>query len=409
MKNPARLTLSLPGETARESWSREGEGVWRKQSGTASGEGCVLGMEVLALDSMPMWAVIPEGGRADVAGVASLRWEGLGVQADDAGGKSWTHWSGGEDGSRLLVASAGLASEAPVAEWQKCQPEHFEISARAFPIPPGEMAIWRELGRIVVAFTRSDRLVHFGALSARTLDAAAAEEIRDLVWSLEVQEFITKLKGVRVWTATEPGFEEALKALLDARVVTEEKPAPVLPAVACDLLPAEIAQARRDRAVQQKRARLILALATMYVAFFAIWAGYLYFREKKVLGEQAELALQRPAVEEVRKAHAHWLAMEPATTPDTYPTEIFDRLVKLLPDQGIQFKEFTLNQSKLAIGGEASSVSHAKRFQGDVVNSPDLKQFAWIFPEPVVLDDGRAKFTAEGKINTEGGDNHESQ
>ena len=118
MKNPARLTLSLPGETARESWSREGEGVWRKQSGTASGEGCVLGMEVLALDSMPMWAVIPEGGRADVAGVASLRWEGLGVQADDAGGKSWTHWSGGEDGSRLLVASAGLASEAPVAEWQ---------------------------------------------------------------------------------------------------------------------------------------------------------------------------------------------------------------------------------------------------------------------------------------------------
>jgi hypothetical protein len=271
------------------------------------------------------------------------------------------------------------------------------------------MAIWKELGRLVVAFNRSDRLVYFSALSARVLDEAAALEIRDMVWSLETQEFITKLKGVRLWTACEPGFPEAMKSALQIRVIEEQKPVPVLPANGCDILPPEVERSRRDRAARKRKAQLLLALAAIYVAFFSAWAGWLWLREKKVSNEQIEIAQKRPEVEEVRKAHAHWLAMEAATNPDTYPTEVFDRLVKLLPDQGIQFKEFSLDQKKLAIGGEASSVSHAKRFQGDVLNSADLKQFTWNFPEPTVLEDGRARFRAEGAVNNTGGDAHESQ
>ena len=121
------------------------------------------------------------------------------------------------------------------------------------------------------------------------------------------------------------------------------------------------------------------------------------------------LAEKRPEVEAIRQAHAHWLALEAATDPNSYPTEVFDRLVKLLPDQGIQFKEFTLDQAKLGIAGEASSFSHAKKFQTDVENSPTLKQFTWNFPQPTNTDDGRAKFQAQGILNSTGGGTHESQ
>lgn len=408
MKKTIRSTLCLPGESGREVWSREGEGAWKKQPGTGVVEGGLFCVEAIALDSMPLWAVIPEGGRADVAAVASLRWEGLGL-SEDAGGKSWAHWDGGEEGNRLLVASAGIAPEAPVAEWMKWKAEQFEISARVLPVPPGEAAVWCEMGRYVIAFHRSDRLVHFGVLAARALDESAAMEIRDLVRSLETQEFLTKLKGVRVWTASEPGFAEGLKTALEVRVVAEEKPAPVLPAIASGLLPPAVEAERLQRASRKKKAQVILALAAMYVAFFAAWSGWLFFREQTAARTERALAEKRPEVENIRQAHAHWLALEAATNPDTYPTEVFDRLVKLLPDQGIQFKEFTLDQAKLGIAGEASSFSHAKKFQTDVENSPTLKQFTWNFPQPTNLDDGRAKFQAQGAVNNAGGYAHEGQ
>lgn len=365
-------------------------------------------MEAIALDSLPIWAVIPEGGRADVAAVASLRWEGIGL-SDDASGKSWAHWDGGEDGSRLLVGSAGLAPEAPVAEWTKWQASEFEIAARVLPVPPGEAAVWCELGRYGFAFYRSDRLVHFGVLAARELDESAAMELRDIAWSLEAQEILTKLKGVRVWAASEPAFAAALKSMLEVRVIAEEKPAPVLPEQAAGLWPPAIEAERRERASRAKKARLLLALATVYVAFFAGWAGWLFYREQSAAQTERALAEKRPEVEAIRQAHAHWLALEAATDPNSYPTEVFDRLVKLLPDQGIQFKEFTLDQAKLGIAGEASSFSHAKKFQTDVENSPTLKQFTWNFPQPTNTDDGRAKFQAQGILNSTGGGTHESQ
>jgi len=53
------------------------------------------------------------------------------------------------------------------------------LSPRLYPIPEGEAAIWKELGRYVVGFMHKDRLVHFSMLSARELDAEAAAEMRD--------------------------------------------------------------------------------------------------------------------------------------------------------------------------------------------------------------------------------------
>jgi len=68
-------------------------------------------------------------------------------------------------------------------------------------------------------------------------------------------------------------FADALKGALGVRARIEPKPAPVLPANECDLLPPEVARSRRERQTRRQRTQLISMLAAIYVIFFAAWAG----------------------------------------------------------------------------------------------------------------------------------------
>lgn len=404
LKTGTRTHLCLPGESGREFWRHEPGNGWRKVDAPDGAQGGIFAIEAMALDSVPFWAVAPQDGKLDVAAVAALKWETLG--ANDAGeGKSWTHWEAGRDENRMLVGSAGLA-EVPEAPWEGQRPEAFELSARLFPLPSGEAVVWKELGRYLIAFTRGDALLHVTPLSARRLDAAAAQEIRSLCLGLEVQGFLTRPSGIRVWTTTEPDFADAMKDALGVRVRVETKPEPVLPMYPSGIFPPEMARAARDRTQRRRKTRLVLALAGIYVLGFASWAGWLFWRGEKLASQTAELERRRPQVEAVRQMQTRWQVLEPAFNADTFPTEVFHRLVSLLPNEGIQLSEFFMESDKLVIKGKASTTGHAKKFQADLTNDPGLHQYTWIFPEPTILEDNQASFRAEGTLST-GGEVHE--
>jgi hypothetical protein len=262
--------------------------------------------------------------------------------------------------------------------------------------------LWKELGRYVIAFTRGEALLHFTPLSARRLDAAAAQEIRSLCLGLEVQGFLTRPTGLRVWTTTEPDFSEAMKDALGVRMRVEPKPDPVLPMYPSGIFPPEMARAARDRAQRRRKARLIFALAAVYVLGFAAWAGWLFWRDQDLSRQTAELERRRPQVEAVRQMQTRWQVLEPATNADTYPTELFHRVVSLLPNEGIQLKEFFMESDKLVISGKASTIGHEKKFETDIRNDPGLHQYSWNFPQPTILEDNQASFRAEGTLKPGG-------
>ena len=401
MKPGPQSFLCLPGENAREYWQAAAGGGWKKIEDPAGVDGCVFAIEVLALDSAPFWAVAPEDGRVDVAGVAALRWESLGLGEND-GGRTWMHWVAGEENKRVLVGTAGLAAESTLG-WLDWKPQTFELSPRLYPIPANEAAVWMELGRHVMAFHHGDRLAHFSALSSRRLDADAADEIRDLTLGLQTHGFISKLKGVRVWTECGAEFTGALTKVLATRVKLEHKPAPVLPAQACEIFPPDVAILYAARAIRRRKVRIFLALAALYVAFFAAWAGWLVVREQKLNQQAAALGRRRQEVEAVRSSQTHWFALEAATNPGGYPAELFHRLVSLLPDEGIRLKEFHIELDKLVVSGEASTVNHAKKFQADLTNDEGLRRYSWNAPQPQILEDNRANFRVEGTLNGGGG------
>lgn len=405
-KPGARALLCLPGETGREFWRHESGVGWKKLDVADAGAGGVFVIEALALDSVPFWAVAPQDGKLDVDAVAALKWETLGAAA--AGdGKSWMHWEAGRSENRVLVASAGLA-DLPEAPWQGRRPDSFELSPRLLPLPSGEAVIWKELGRYAIAFARGENLLHFSVLGAHRLDAEAALEIRTLCLGLEVQGFLARPTGVRVWTAAEPGFADAIKDALGVRARLEARPALVLPENPCDIFPPEMARIARVRAQRRQRARLIAALAALYVLCFSAWAGWLFWRTQKLDAESAELARQRPEIEAVRQMQTRWRVLEPATNADAYPMELFHRVASLLPEEGIQLREFFLESDKLVVSGKASTISHAKKFQADLTNDTGLHQYTWNFPQPTILEDNQASFRAEGTLNT-GGESHEGQ
>lgn len=406
LKTGARAHLCLPGESGREVWRHEPGIGWKKLEGSDGIEGGIFAVEAMALDSVPFWAVAPQDGRMDVAAVAALKWETLGAN-EGGDGKSWTHWEVARDENRLLVASAGLV-DMPELPWEGRRPDSFELSAQLFPLPNGEAVVWKEMGRYVIAFTRGDTLLHFTPLSARRLDAEAAQEIRTLCLGLEVQGFLARPTGVRVWTTPEADFPEALKEALGVRVRVEAKPAPALPQIPSGIYPPEMARAARNRDQRRRRAQLIFALAAVYVLGFAAWAGLLFWRSQKLSEQTAELDRRRPEIEAVRQMQTRWQVLEPATNVDSYPTELFHRVVSLLPDEGIQLKEFFMETDKIVVSGKASTVGHAKKFQADLINDAGLHQYTWIFPQPTNLEDGQASFRAEGTLNS-GGEIHEGQ
>jgi hypothetical protein len=188
----------------------------------------------------------------------------------------------------------------------------------------------------------------------------------------------------------------------------ETKPEPVLPMYPSGIFPPEMARAERDRLQRRRKTRFVLSLAAIYVLGFASWAGWLLWRGQNLSVQSAELERRRPQVEAVRQMQTRWQVLEPATNVDTYPTEVFHRVVSLLPAEGIQLKEFFMESDKLVISGKASTIGHAKKFQGDLTNDAGLHQYTWNFPQPTILEDNQASFRAEGTLST-GGEAHERE
>lgn len=395
--------LSLPGEEHREMWRCRADGVWElTSSGTTLKEG-VLVLEALSLDSAPFWARASQEGELVLKDITALHWEALGYDESDEG-RSWSCWKIAEENGRVLVGTVALARESSSESWLDQMPQSCEISPQVYPIPSHQAALWKEMGRYVIAFQGATALVHFTTLSSRQLNAEAAQEIDEIMSALDVREMLPKLKGCRVWCDSETDFLPALKNVLEAvPVIVEPRPAPRLPALPSEIDPPELAQRRHLISKKRRATRLLLLGTLVYASVFAIWAGWLAYRDDQLAGKEKALQQMEPELAVIREAQLRWQALEAATNPDQYPVEIFHRIASLLPAEGIRLEEFvfdTIDAKKMVVRGQASSSGEAVKFLANIKNSDLLKKYPWDAPVPTILPDNRASFRAEGALET---------
>ncbi|CAN5765864.1 hypothetical protein BH11VER1_BH11VER1_30100 [soil metagenome] len=393
--------LSLPGEDHREVWRCRPDGEWELlPAGTQFKEG-VLVLEALAFDSAPFWVRTSQGGELKLDEIASLHWEAQGLGVSDEG-RAWTSWKVEEGNGRILVGTAGLAGEITAESSLEQMPQSCEISPQMYPIPSHEAAVWKEMGRYVIAFHRGTMLLHFSTLATRQLNAEAAQEILEIQSALEIREMLPQPKGVRVWCDAEVEFIPTLKSLLDGvPIIVEPRPSPRLPVLPSEIDPPELAQRRRLARKSRQTTRLLVLGAFLYAAVFAVWAGWLAYRDQKLVSEEMTLQQMEPELAVIREAQLRWQALEAATNPDQYPVEIFHRIASLLPAEGIRLEEFifdTIDAKKMMVRGQASSSGEAVKFLANIKSSDLLKQYPWDAPVPNILPDNRASFRAEGAL-----------
>lgn len=388
--------LCFPGEEARETWLGGADGSWQRIEHAVCG---VMGVEAIAFDSAPFWSLNHEDTPDEAV---ALRWESFSL-LNEGGSRLWTHWPVTRQGKQVLVGTLALTAEASLPNLPGYEP-----SARLLPLPENGIALWRELGRCVVAFTREAALLHVAVLTSRSLDVDAAFEVRDLSAALQAHGFLGEVSAVHVWTRCETDFAPQLACLFEAAsVIKESRPDPRLPAVASGLLPVQVAAMRRQQQRRQRQTLLLAAAALVYLCFFGAWWLRLQWRESDLNQVDAEMTARQPEIDRVREAQAHWLDMEAAINPDLYPVELFHQIVSLLPDEGIRLKEFQIEDDRLIVSGEAATVNHALGFKDRLAACEPLQRYVWNFPVPAIREDNRAEFRAEGTLN--GGTAHEGQ
>lgn len=394
-RRTSQEVLSFPGEESREFWASNADGVW----GATIDSSCqIFGVEAIAFDSAPFWSLSHEGGGDEAV---ALRWESFGLQQEN-GAHLWTHWQVLRKERQALIGTLALSPEASSLEKSSMGAERFEPSAFLLPLPSDGIAIWRELGRCVAAFTRGAKLLHVTVLGARILDAEAAFEMRDIFAALQAHEHAVGISTIHVWTACEPDFAPQLACLFEeASVVKEKRPDPRLPAHGSALLPAPVALGRRLKIARKQRMLMLAAAALVYLCFFGAWWGRLQWRESSLNLANAAVTAQQPEIEIIREAQSNWLDMESAIDPNLYPLEVYHQVVSLLPPEGIRLKEFQIDSGKIVIAGEATSVNHALGFKDKLAASQALQRYDWNFPVPSIREDNRADFRTTGTINGE--------
>lgn len=391
--------LVLPGEDRWEKWRWHHDGKWKQEESGDSMAGGIQALPMLALDSSPFPALTPQGSAATLEATVGLRWGALGADPP-SGGCHWVFWQVAKEGDLVLTATLALAGGPQDDRSPLREASAFEPSVLLYPIPAGSIAVWKELGRYVVAFMLGDQLLHAAVLAMRELDQGAAHEIRDLTHVLALNWPMNGWTAVHLWTDATPEFVLMLQRAVNAAVQTELKPAPRLPVQSSGLLPSSVARERRQRLKLRMRIRYALAAAALMVLGFASWGGWLLVREQRVAQVLAEVQARRPQVEEVREAQLQWWALEAATDRDMYPLTVFREIVALLPAEGIRFKEFSMDREKVVVSGEATSLIHASKFQSDLKACGTLHRFAFNAPQPTILEDNRANFRVEGSIQS---------
>jgi hypothetical protein len=124
-------------------------------------------------------------------------------------------------------------------------------------------------------------------------------------------------------------------------------------------------------------------------------------REQVVLAERALLDEQAPEVQAIRDAQQQFTTLDPTLNRDQFVVEMFYQLVNLLPPEGIRITRFEVRSDSLIIDGEASSPQHAIDFRGQLTGSDYFKEWGFDqgFSQNPSMQDGRATFRAEGRLN----------
>jgi len=393
--------ILLPGTDAWELWSK-GSAGWEEvpDADGRAGSDVLVAIDARSIATAPLWinSTDPEIQKGVVAGELAE----LGIVAE--GGRSANINQVAIDSNRALIVVTVLENSSRLPEVDGV-PAGFAPFSSLLELPADAISVWRELGRLVVAFTRGRSVVYNQVLSGGEIDSDIAGEIACIAQSLQGNAVT---KGIeKIVVSGEPAGSSSPEFLQTALGLPLQQvprfPLSANPSALGASSPlAPVVVVERHAARRRRSRGIVLGIAALAIYGLLCLLAWLNLGRLDRANEslRESVAADADEVESIRQAMDSWDALEPAINPDNYPVETFHRLTALLPRKGLRLTLFHLQDfgQKLTVVGESESTNIAISLRDDLANRTQLSHFDWQIRAPTTLPDGRARFVAVGSF-----------
>jgi hypothetical protein len=384
--------LLIPGETGWETWTRQNDEPFVFHGGGAvthagdltdipAGDLTLL-FPVNFLTAVPMRVTSDD--EALFPDLAALHAERLGLRPDPMAGQLTDVFVVAREAENTALLSVFLRSPAD-GDLPRRGPKGFDISARAFPVSGGALAVWKEFGRWVFAVFHQGNLAYCQAtaVDAEHPDAALAREIKLSLMQLAMQGLHFETPRILVWTSAAEPDVSALKAAFGVPVETCLRPAPILPEPLSKLLPADVRAARR---AAQRRRTIAIAVSAAALAYLSAigWLAYGLWKTHTEASRLTAMAEQAAPEGAAYADHiAKWDELAHAIDLNHSPVDILHRIASCIPpNSGLRLKTAEISASEIKLQGEAPQLQAVNSFSLNLSKNNGLTQFTWQTPEP---------------------------
>lgn len=410
MSSKTENTLLIPGPEGWEVWQGTREQGFRRtlENGPAAAADLeklpkgrlIMGFPVREALAVPFKVQTEDASMFD--DLAAMHLEKIGIRPNvDAGRLTDVFPAGHADGHSSLLNVVLAAPEEGTMPPEA--PSLFDVSPRFFPLPGNAVTLWRELGRWVFAISSDGHLMYFQSLPSSNLGADAVRDIRLALSQLSLQGVNLEMDNATVWTtgqSSDPA-DDAIQSLgkaLDAEIVAEPKPRPILPENISRLVPADIRAEQRVKAERQKRNIMIAAAMIIYLGLIGYFAYGYFGLSKKITAQEKELKQINLAHGDIGLFNEDWTDLAPLVDDNHWPLTALYRSAEIIPanqNKSLRFKVFKANDQTVYINGEAMEFKHASAYGEKLKRG--MRDYEW--KAPVIRQDTKAnrwEFTFEG-------------
>mgnify|MGYP005846814191 CR=1 FL=1 len=422
------LNLLIPGADGWEIWTGSSANGFQLHAATEHR----MALEVTGFPSGPVGMAVPvrqvsavpfrtQTNDVSLLGdLALMQLEKNGTRPALDGGQLTDHFVYGLAEEETFL-TAVVMNPPDEGQLPRKSPEAFDLSVRCYPLPEGELAVWKELGRWVFGVGKPGHPLYFQCLSCDRLDARAGNEIRLALTQLQIQGMLPEMpRRVVVWSHgsasdARPEELEVLSRGLELPVETEARPAPTWPNPPSRLLPADVRAERLAGRARKNRNLLIAVAAIIYLGV----AAFLYL---KLRNAEDEAAQARRAADKVQGSaslltehEGRWSELKPVVETRFHPLEVLLSCYRALPNTPTeryirlkfavtenQFKEVEGDlkvSRKIRLEGLADQANQEKipEYSKNLRESEGLEGFRWSFGEETTdKRSGKKLFVYEG-------------
>jgi hypothetical protein len=259
------------------------------------------------------------------------------------------------------------------------------------------MTLWREHDRLVVAITRGANLVYYQALPEGRITPRVVQDLSCAQATLTMQDILTPLQKVMLWTEVSPEELAALHEVLPLPVDQEECPPPVTPAKAWKLVPAVVSEAKRTRESRRWQRRALMIFLAVYMLAVA-WVVSRYVMTSLKVGDLRKWQSDHAqALALVQDGRAAWKDLDPVIDTKSNPLELLRETCLSIPLDQLHLTLFeTSDNGKVLIKGEAKNVAAAFQFFTKLKDDPFFSGYSLEMGNPRPLPNDLAQFQISG-------------